>query len=128
MLLPLPGVWDKRIRISINFLRNFKSSGASSFLRARITRFLPSLVFVYAGSNAGNVFTGPASHASISATSPKARGGEYYGPDGPEEKSGYPAIAHNVWLRTSAIIAKLPELLRDVRKLKKDVSRLLESD
>jgi len=29
----------------------------------------------------------------LAATSPKARGGEYYGPDGPEEKSGYPAIA-----------------------------------
>jgi len=29
----------------------------------------------------------------LAATSPKSKGGEYYGPDGPDEKSGYPAIA-----------------------------------
>nr|MBF0221597.1 UDP-3-O-(3-hydroxymyristoyl)glucosamine N-acyltransferase [Desulfobulbaceae bacterium] len=39
--------------------------------------------------------------------------------------SGYPAVAHKLWLRTSAIIAKLPELAKDVRTLKKDVARLL---
>lgn len=39
--------------------------------------------------------------------------------------SGYPAIGHKLWLRTSAIIAKLPDLVKDVRKLKKDVARLL---
>lgn len=38
--------------------------------------------------------------------------------------AGYPAVAHKLWLRTSAIIAKLPELVKDVRSLKKDVARL----
>lgn len=42
--------------------------------------------------------------------------------------SGYPAVAHKLWLRTSAIIAKLPDLARDVRILKKDVAGLLGSD
>jgi UDP-3-O-[3-hydroxymyristoyl] glucosamine N-acyltransferase len=39
--------------------------------------------------------------------------------------AGYPAIAHKLWLRTSAIIAKLPELAKEVHILKKDVARLL---
>ena len=42
--------------------------------------------------------------------------------------SGYPAIAHKLWLRTSSVMAKLPELAKDVRRLKKDVARLLGSD
>lgn len=42
--------------------------------------------------------------------------------------SGFPAIAHPLWLRISAMMTKLPDLVRDVRLLKKQVSELIEKE
>ena len=41
--------------------------------------------------------------------------------------SGIPAFPHKLWLRVCAVIPKLPELAKDVRMLKKQVTKLLES-
>ncbi|MDD5758284.1 MAG: UDP-3-O-(3-hydroxymyristoyl)glucosamine N-acyltransferase [Desulfobulbaceae bacterium] len=38
--------------------------------------------------------------------------------------SGFPAISHPLWLRISSLIAKLPDLFKDVRELKKQVAEL----
>ena len=38
--------------------------------------------------------------------------------------SGFPAISHPLWLRVSSLLAKLPELVKDVRALKKHVAEL----
>jgi UDP-3-O-[3-hydroxymyristoyl] glucosamine N-acyltransferase len=38
--------------------------------------------------------------------------------------SGFPAIAHPLWLRVSSLLAKLPELVKDVRLLQKQVAEL----
>lgn len=38
--------------------------------------------------------------------------------------SGFPAIAHPLWLRASSLLAKLPELVKDVRALKKQLAEL----
>ncbi len=35
--------------------------------------------------------------------------------------SGYPAFSHKLWLRVCAVIPRLPELMRDVRALKKQL-------
>ncbi len=43
-----------------------------------------------------------------------------------ETWSGYPAIPHAEWLRTSAALRKLPELLKRVRELEKEIARLKE--
>ncbi|MBA3016217.1 MAG: UDP-3-O-(3-hydroxymyristoyl)glucosamine N-acyltransferase [Proteobacteria bacterium] len=40
--------------------------------------------------------------------------------------SGFPAIAHPLWLRISSLMTKLPDLVRDVRALKKQVADLME--
>jgi len=39
--------------------------------------------------------------------------------------AGIPAIPHKTWLRTSAVYAKLPELVKDIRELKKKMTMLL---
>lgn len=41
-----------------------------------------------------------------------------------EVVSGFPAIPHQLWLRISALLVKLPELVKDVRTLKKQISEL----
>jgi UDP-3-O-[3-hydroxymyristoyl] glucosamine N-acyltransferase len=41
-----------------------------------------------------------------------------------ETVSGYPAIAHREWLRMSAALPRVADLLRDVRKLQKRVEQL----
>lgn len=38
--------------------------------------------------------------------------------------SGFPAIAHPLWLRISSLLVKLPELIKDVRALKKQIAEL----
>lgn len=38
--------------------------------------------------------------------------------------SGFPAISHPLWLRISSLLVKLPELVKDVRHLKKQISEL----
>lgn len=38
--------------------------------------------------------------------------------------SGFPAISHPLWLRASSLIAKLPDLVKDVRALKKQIAEL----
>lgn len=38
--------------------------------------------------------------------------------------SGFPAISHPLWLRISSLMAKLPDLFRDVRELKKQLAEL----
>lgn len=38
--------------------------------------------------------------------------------------SGFPAIAHPLWLRISSLLVKLPELVKDVRALKKQLAEL----
>ncbi|HET6922703.1 MAG TPA: UDP-3-O-(3-hydroxymyristoyl)glucosamine N-acyltransferase [Anaeromyxobacteraceae bacterium] len=43
-----------------------------------------------------------------------------------ETYTGYPAIPHAEWLRTSAAIRRLPELLRRVRELEKEIAGLKE--
>ncbi len=40
--------------------------------------------------------------------------------------SGFPAIPHPLWLRISSLLVKLPELFKDVRALKKQISELRE--
>jgi len=46
-------------------------------------------------------------------------------PDG-ETYSGYPAMPHREWLRMSVSLPKVPELLRQVRKLEERVKELEE--
>ena len=41
-----------------------------------------------------------------------------------EVVSGYPAIPNRLWLRCSAAFAKLPELVKQVRDLKKEITAL----
>ena len=41
-----------------------------------------------------------------------------------ETVTGYPAIAHREWLRMSAALPRVPELLREVRKLQQRVEQL----
>jgi len=43
-----------------------------------------------------------------------------------ETYTGYPAVPHFAWLRSSAALLKLPELLKQVRQLEKKVARLEE--
>ncbi|HEU4385650.1 MAG TPA: UDP-3-O-(3-hydroxymyristoyl)glucosamine N-acyltransferase [Anaeromyxobacteraceae bacterium] len=43
-----------------------------------------------------------------------------------ETYTGYPAIPHAEWLRSSAALRKLPELLKRVRELEKEIARLKE--
>jgi UDP-3-O-[3-hydroxymyristoyl] glucosamine N-acyltransferase len=38
--------------------------------------------------------------------------------------SGFPAISHQLWLRISSLLVKLPELVKDVRNLKKQIAEL----
>jgi len=38
--------------------------------------------------------------------------------------NGYPAIAHRDWLRMSAALPRVPELLREVRRLQQRVEQL----
>lgn len=40
--------------------------------------------------------------------------------------SGFPAISHTLWLRIASLMTKLPDLVRDVRSLKKQVADLIE--
>ncbi len=40
--------------------------------------------------------------------------------------SGFPAISHPLWLRISSLLVKLPELVKDVRTLKKQITDLQE--
>lgn len=40
--------------------------------------------------------------------------------------SGFPAIPHQLWLRISSLITKLPELVKDVRTLKKQIAELTD--
>jgi UDP-3-O-[3-hydroxymyristoyl] glucosamine N-acyltransferase len=40
--------------------------------------------------------------------------------------AGIPAIAHKKWLRASAAYAKLPDLVKDLRGLKKKVAQLVQ--
>ena len=42
--------------------------------------------------------------------------------------SGYPAIENRAWLKSSAVFAKLPELLRRLRELERKVESLLSRD
>jgi UDP-3-O-[3-hydroxymyristoyl] glucosamine N-acyltransferase len=44
-------------------------------------------------------------------------------PDG-ETVTGYPAMSHRQWLRMSAALPRVPELLREVRKLQQRVEQL----
>ncbi len=41
-----------------------------------------------------------------------------------ETVTGYPAMAHRQWLRMSAALPRVPELLREVRKLQQRVEQL----
>jgi len=41
--------------------------------------------------------------------------------------SGFPAIAHPLWLRISSLLVKLPELFKDVRAMKKQLADLSPS-
>ena len=41
--------------------------------------------------------------------------------------TGTPAIPHKIWLKASIAFQKLPELIKDVRRLKKQVSELLKT-
>jgi len=38
--------------------------------------------------------------------------------------SGFPAISHPLWLRISSLLVKLPEVVKDVRALKKQITEL----
>ena len=40
--------------------------------------------------------------------------------------SGFPAITHSLWLRISLLLVKLPELFKEVRTLKKEITELRE--
>ena len=40
--------------------------------------------------------------------------------------SGFPAISHQLWLRVSTLLVKLPELVKDVRTMKKQIAELLD--
>lgn len=40
--------------------------------------------------------------------------------------AGFPAIAHPLWLRISALMIKLPELVKEIRTLKKQVAELVK--
>ena len=42
--------------------------------------------------------------------------------------SGFPAIPHQLWLRIAALVVKLPELVKEVRTLKKQMAELLSRD
>ena len=42
--------------------------------------------------------------------------------------SGYPAIENRAWLKSSAVFAKLPELLRRLRELERKVESFLSRD
>ena len=39
--------------------------------------------------------------------------------------SGFPAISHQLWLRISSLLIKLPELVKDVRALKKQMAEFV---
>ena len=45
-----------------------------------------------------------------------------------EVVAGIPAIPHKGWLRSSAIFAKLPELVKRVRRLEKKITELMDGD
>ena len=41
--------------------------------------------------------------------------------------SGYPAISNRLWLRCSAAFAKLPEMAKQLRELKKEIASLKDT-
>ena len=44
-----------------------------------------------------------------------------------EVVSGYPAISNRLWLRCSAAFAKVPEMAKQLRELKKEIASLKDT-
>jgi UDP-3-O-[3-hydroxymyristoyl] glucosamine N-acyltransferase len=40
--------------------------------------------------------------------------------------AGFPAFAHRKWLRASAVFQKLPELIKEVREIRKKIQEIIE--
>ncbi len=67
---------------------------------------------------------GVADHASIEAGVMIGAQSGVFGQVKPGVYSGYPAIPHRDWLRSSAIFAKLPELSRKIKQLEEKIEVL----